>query len=366
MLRSRDFAGFSRVRRLALGLRWAEHEEEDPMQRTAPLTASLVLASALVGCTAATTEAPDERVGAASEALELQSSFRVLGFLVDALGIGLNGTSMNGAALDGHSVVHAKLVGGKRGAVALAEASLDGSELVGRLADGKHLRGAAFEGVELPGVLEDGSTLPLTLVGVVRTSSQADRDVWRVQVTYPTQDGPRPLCGVGADGQPIAAIPLVGRPDTNIGAPGGGGWVDDPTTVTFSCDGHALAKCVDLGYKPWREGKICTPGAGCRTVSLADHHEACVRMLRADFCGDGTSHTVDGVTIGLHDAFGIRVDGTSWPVEAEWTAAGARCAVHPRVASLALPACWAALQDPSCGDAARFASGTLIMSESAP
>lgn len=248
----------------------------------------------------------------------------------------------------------------------VVEASMDGSELVGRLADGKHLRGAAFQGVELPGVLEDSSTLPLTIASVVRGSSQADRDVFRVVVTYATQDGPRPLCGVGADGAPIAAIPLLGRPDTTIGQPGGGGWVHDATSVTFACDGHVLAKCVDLGYKPWRQGKVCTKKAGCTTVSLAAHHEACSRMLRADYCGDGLSHTVDGVTIGLHDAFGIRVDAADWPLEAEWTAAGARCAARPRVADLPLPGCWASLADATCGDPARFESGTLLVTEIAP
>ena len=335
------------------------------MDRIARTASLLTIASALGACTVATTE-PGEPAGEAAQALDFQSSFRVLGFLVEALGIGLNGTAINGAALDGHSVVHASLHGGRKGGVALVEASTSGSELLGRLADGKHLRGEAFVGVELPGVLEDGSTLPLTIAAVVRGTSQADRDVFRVVVTYATQDGPRPLCGVDADGAPITAIPLLGRPDTAIGQPGGGGWVHDAEAVTFACDGHVLAKCVDLGYKPWREGKVCTKKGGCTTVSLAAHHEACSRMLRADFCGDGVSHTVDGVTIGLHDAFGIRVDATEWPVEAEWTADGARCAVRPRVDGLPLPTCWASLADPTCGDASHFTSGTLLVTELPP
>lgn len=127
-----------------------------------------------------------------------------------------------------------------------------------------------------------------------------------------------------------------------------------------------MAKCVDLGYKPWREGRICTHGQGCTTVSLAAHHRACTRMLRADFCGDGEAHSVDGVPVGLYDAFGIRLDAEDWPIEAEWTADGARCASRPRVASLPLPGCWASLQDPSCGELSHFNEGALIFTETAP
>ena len=336
------------------------------MNRTARLASLLSLASALTGCALAAPEVGDERVGSADQAFELQSSYRVLGFLVEALGIGLNGTALNGAVLDGHRVVHASLLGVKKGAAAVDQVSIDGTELLGRLADGKHIRGKAFEGTRFPAVLEDGTTIPVTLDAVERSNAQADRDVWRVHVSYDTQIGPQPLCGLDADGAPVAAIPLAGRPDTNLGTPGGGGWVHDASTVTFACEGHVLAKCVELGYKPWRQGKVCQPKGGCQTVSLAAHHEACTRMLRADFCGDGASHTVDGVTIGMSDAFGIRVDATAWPFEAEWTAAGARCAARPRVAGLPLPACWASLADPTCGDASHFQSGTLIMTEGLP
>ncbi|MCC5642173.1 hypothetical protein LC607_04165 [Nostoc sp. CHAB 5824] len=72
--------------------------------------------------------------------------------------------------------------------------------------------------------------------------------------------------------------------------------------VTFSCTNGALAKCIRFGYKPWKtfNGR-----------SLQDYHQACVRMVRADYCGDGTSHTHDGTLINFYDRLGVRQQGVS-------------------------------------------------------
>lgn len=342
------------------------------MNRQTRLATSLLLVAApmLAGCAVAerAEQTQDQEPLAQSEQALLIAGYNysVIGFLVEALGIGLNGTALNGAVLDGHVVVYASLSGVQSNGTAISKVTLQGTELSGRLAGGKHIHGKGFEGVQLPGVLEDGSTLPITIDSIDASANKTDKDVSRMQVSYHTKDGHRPLCGLDQDGDPIPAIPLSGRPDTNIGAPGGGGWVQDPSAMTFACEGYVLAKCVDLGYKPWREGKVCTKKGGCETISLAGYHQACTRMLRADYCGDGKSHTVDGVAIGMYDAFGIRLDGNDWPLEAEWTAGGARCAAQPRVPGLPLPACWNSLTDPTCGDLDHFNTGTLIMNELAP
>ena len=49
---------------------------------------------------------------------------------------------------------------------------------------------------------------------------------------------------------------------------------------------------MELGYKPWK-----TVGG----VSLRDHHQTCTRVLRADYCGNGVSHTQDGTLINIWD-----------------------------------------------------------------
>ena len=69
----------------------------------------------------------------------------------------------------------------------------------------------------------------------------------------------------------------------------------------------ARSKCLNLGY---------AQGNGL---------EACERAIRADFCGDGSSLTVDGTIIDISDSFGVVTDTNDWTVEAEWTELGASC-----------------------------------------
>lgn len=108
------------------------------------------------------------------------------------------------------------------------------------------------------------------------------------------------------------------------GVPGGGGKTrfdgSGAPYLTFAClaspngrGGGAIGKCVVNGYKPW--------------VNHAKDrlHQACVRMYRADFCGDGVSWTENGNPIDLWDSYSpaIQTSETSWASEAVWEAAGA-------------------------------------------
>jgi hypothetical protein len=185
-------------------------------------------------------------------------------------------------------------------------------------------------------------------------------------VSYPTADGFVPLCGLDANGAPVKVLALAGRWDYRQGVAGGGSHIDDPGAFTFSCDDRALAKCVELGYKPWQAAMSCPGGKKCERITLADLHQSCTRMLRADYCGDGTSYTVDGTALNAYDAFGIRTDGASWAIEAEWGPAGALCVSRERIASAPTPPCAAALDTPDCGDVAHFGTGTLLISEVNP
>jgi hypothetical protein len=93
--------------------------------------------------------------------------------------------------------------------------------------------------------------------------------------------------------------------------------------ITFSCLSGALAKCVRLGYKPWQT---------IQGQSLKEYHQACVRMIRADYCGDGTTHTRDGTRIDVYDRLGIQqrneIPGMSF--EAAWGMDGAQSIHHTR------------------------------------
>lgn len=150
------------------------------------------------------------------------------------------------------------------------------------------------------------------------------------------------------EGRPIQAIPIRGVWDQRQGVPGAGGRHDAPGMFTFACRGFALAKCVEFGYEPWRHG--------------TDLHQACVRMVRADFCGDGRSWTENGTLINLYDHRGIQQDEADWPVEAEWDVHGARC-LRPGGYRVHRPACHDELATYACGGPGAFERGTLLITE---
>ena len=312
-----------------------------------------------------------ESLGQKSEALGLPGYYdytttRVIGRIYDLAGRDLNGVSLNGKVLDGHLVVSVGLSSAKVQGVTAREVSLDGSVFTGRSGSGKALKAEQWVGAEFTALLDDGESIALRIDERVVSKERSERDVVRYVVSYPTLEGRSSLCGEDQNGNPIAAIPLQGRWNYEAGAAGGGDKIDDPTVFTFACDGFVLAKCVHMGYHPWWPVMICTKGHGCEKSTLSAHHQACTRMLRADYCGNGLSHTVDGTAVNAYDGIGVRSDGEAWNLEAEWTASGARCAAVERISEPNQPSCWPQLESATCGDPANFGSGTLIMSEVEP
>jgi len=116
-----------------------------------------------------------------------------------------------------------------------------------------------------------------------------------------------------------------------IGFPLAGAFTSDgryePTRpgILLTCTGGAEGKCVRFGYKPW--------GFGGNNISLAPYYQACVRLVRADYCGDGIGHTRDGTPIDIFDRIGIQhaelAPGMTF--EAAWRADGAVCVRHMRL-----------------------------------
>lgn len=112
-------------------------------------------------------------------------------------------------------------------------------------------------------------------------------------------DHVKPLC----DG-PNLAIPLAGSWDKR------GDWQAEGST--FACHDGVLAKCVRWGYVPWEQ-------------DLRSYHQTCMRMARADYCGDGRGHTEDGTPINVWDDLPIltRAFVPGMTFEAGWTSDGA-------------------------------------------
>ena len=104
----------------------------------------------------------------------------------------------------------------------------------------------------------------------------------------------------------------------------------NPAGYTFSCNRGAIAKCVrTFGYKPWKTLRHDTHGQ----VSLQPLHEACVRAVRADYRGDGVSHTREGVIVDIFDVYGfnVRTPGLGFTAEASFDRHGVVSLHRPRV-----------------------------------
>ena len=274
-------------------------------------------------------------------------------------GVSLNGVSLNGVSLNGVSLNGVSLNGVSLNGVSLNGVSLNGvsagSGAITGVSGGANTTGAALVGAKLNGQLSNGTTLPLR-IDAVRVGTAPDTDVQFYKVAFQGAGGWSPLCGTDSGGNAIEALVLAGRWNDQQGVVGGGARIEDDTAITFACLGRALAKCVLFGYKPWKS---------VTGVNLRNHHQACTRMLRADYCGDGTPHTVDGTPINLYDSLGIETDAASWNKESEWSASGATCvsqtsALRLQRTGTSVPACVSARVLTGCG---AFRSGTLLVTE---
>ncbi len=202
--------------------------------------------------------------------------------------------------------------------------SIFGSSLGGVAADGTELAGLDFVDAEFDA---EGDDRRLRIDDVVRGEYPND-DVLYYGVSVLGDDA-TPLCGYDAEGEPIRALALPGRWDQTAGDKGAGGWVDTDTFF-FACQGSSVAKCFEMGFKPWR-----IAGHGKKIIS---QHEACVRALRADYCGDGVSHTVAGIELSIWTDAGDAPDPTH-EFEGQWAFDGARCLAATRVKRSSLPSC---------------------------
>lgn len=172
------------------------------------------------------------------------------------------------------------------------------------------MKGAALVGSTMTGVDSDGDAFELMVAGA---DVDADPDILLYTLLYrdALSGSWENVCDEDYDGV-SKAILLSGTWD-DTGAKNA-----SSTQMTIACTSGVLAKCARWGYKPW---------ASSGGVSLSSYHQACTRMARADYCGNGTPHTADGTWIDMYDDRGIqtRSSGDLMLYEASWTPDGAYC-----------------------------------------
>jgi hypothetical protein len=265
---------------------------------------------------------------------------------------GLQGILLQGNLVRGMTMRGFRFAGATLNGAALSSFRLENGELVG-VQGSVTLRAAALVNTHLFAEAQNNNVLPpQSAVIEYRITAIAAED----PIYDPTHTGNtflytleqnvdntgtwQPGCGADSDGRHVA-IPLADiwddRGSKNSSAP----------LFTLGCTTSSIAECYRWGYRPW------VTGFGNLTIV----HWACTRLARADYCGDGVSHTMDGTNINLWDTLAppgpIQAHGTTphgMTFEAAWDQAGALCLSHARWAfngSVVAAACPNKLRPPS-------------------
>jgi hypothetical protein len=202
---------------------------------------------------------------------------------------------------------------------AIASVETQGTAFAVRLTDGRVLGQQELVGAVLDVSDDRGKSLTVRIDGFAIDPRDPEQEVVLYRLMVLGEDGTwRELCNPDPAGERWA-FPLAGV------------WTAvsehqaDPRAFNVTCSSGAIGKCVRLGYKPWKQLPDGT--------ALWDYHQACVRMLRADYCGDGQSFTRDGTLIDLYDRLGIQ-KGEPTPgmrFEAGWGKDGATCVARVRI-----------------------------------
>lgn len=186
--------------------------------------------------------------------------------------------------------------------------AVEGTEFVLTTTDGRVLRSPELVGATLK-LRSAGKVMNLTIQSVEEDPhAKGGRVVLHHFVVRDAEGKTADLCKTDAAGRSLG-FPI---PD------GQGG-------LNLTCTGGAIGKCIRWGYRYWEE---LASGPPLRAL-----HQACTRMMRADYGGDGQPTTRDGMLIEFYDRFGIQTPDreASMTFEAAWGVDGAICVAHPRV-----------------------------------
>jgi hypothetical protein len=260
---------------------------------------------------------------------------------IEQEGASLNGVSMNGISLNGVSMNGVSMNGVSMNGVSMDGVSLSGATLKATTLT-TPLTGTAPVGSTWTATLSNNTTLKLR-IDKAQQGTGANSDLWFYGVSYQTNLGWTSLCGADL------ALPVAGVWSATAA------YTASTTQFTFACRGKTVAKCVELGYKPYK--------------GYANQLASCTRLLRGDYCGTGVPYTVDGTTLNLYDNVGVQTDTQLlWIKEGEWGPNGARCVTNVVTTrflerKLTIPPCVLALVSLTCGS---FRTGTYVIDELPP
>jgi hypothetical protein len=261
----------------------------------------------------------------------------------------INGKSLQELHLGGQANSDGvKLVGflPPQGVLLNWQLGVEGDALVARggLLGNQTLRGAQLVGSTMLLKLNALLTVPVVIAGYQQVDSWASNGepVAAYALVYADLAQPllqRSVCkGTLLDPLQAAVVILAGeRYD-----------LDDKTVIanqsnwiTLACAGSAAAKMSLLGYGPHAQFSDAS------TPASVGQRQATLKMITADYCGDGVSYTEDGTPLWWENQSGTVVpDGDVGALEAIWTEHGAVCLDAPRVVELGEVGC----SLPSCED----------------
>jgi len=272
-------------------------------------------------------------IAAARSGLEQSQGLTLNGEVLNTGGEQTQGPELNtggeqtqGPRLEGHSVEGATLQG-----LPLDNLRVEGGELVAEQA-GLTLRGAALVGAQVfARVVDPTGEIRFTEHRISAVTAEKEAYdlaprgrtfLYTVERLDEVSQAWTPLCTPDRDGA-VTAIPLAAVWDATASR------VELPGALTFACTSGALGKCYRWGYRPW------LPHPEGPEV-MKEAHQACTRLARADYCGDGRPHTQTGTRIMVWDTLTTpgpfqtyaAVEGNHF--EAAWKGDGAVCLSHPR------------------------------------
>jgi hypothetical protein len=201
-----------------------------------------------------------------------------------------------------------------------------------------------IEGVELVGARLH-LRLPSGMYVFMRLGQMRATNFWSspgtgqvaINIYEVVEDGPngKELCDSALSGQ-VTPDGAIERP-TNMAVVFAGDRYDshrglvevpgDPGWLNIACVGTALAKMHFLRHT--------SAGSGSTTSPSRVNRQAMLKLLSADYCGDGRAYSRNGNPLFFQDPDGL-FDPSPWwgsrvaEFEAIWTAAGALCLDDPR------------------------------------